>query len=72
MRLTCEICSEEHIHPYVFCQACDSELNPLSANAGPTLQVPIHWREANKHGYTMAQLRRENDEGFRAREKIGY
>lgn len=69
---TCTSCGHRHEHPYVWCQACDSEMNPLSAYSGPTLQVPKHFRAANEGGYTMAELRRENDEGFRTRDKIGY
>lgn len=69
--LTCPECGAEHIHPYVYCQECEFVMNPLSAYDGPQLQVPIHFKEANKGGYTMASIRRENDEGFRQRDAKG-
>lgn len=71
MELTCSECGASHEHPYVWCQTCDRELNPLRPYQGPTLQVPIHFKEANKGGYTQASLRRENDEGKRQMEATG-
>lgn len=71
MVLTCSQCGAEHVHPYVYCQECEAVMNPLVGYDGPTLQVPLHFRRANEGGYTMAELRRENDAGFRQQERAG-
>jgi len=71
MELTCSACGEEHVHPYVYCQTCQGTMNPLGSHQGPQIQVPIHFKRANEEGYTMASIRRENDEGFRRRDKNG-
>lgn len=71
MELTCSACGEEHVHAYVYCQACEADMNPLGPYQGPQLQVPIHFKRANEEGYTMASLRRDNDEGHALRDRTG-
>ncbi len=63
--LTCPDCASVHDHPYRWCQDCEAVMNGGDIN----LWVPRAFSEANKHGYTQAQLHRENVEGAKRQGK---
>jgi len=66
----CPDCGAKHAHGYYYCQECEYEMNPKEP-VRLLVQIPKHFRAANEGNYTMAELRRDNDAGFRLREKAG-
>lgn len=68
----CPECNHEHRWPYFYCQACEAEM-PLVPNSylGVQIRTPYALKRANREGYTMAELRREDYEGMKLREAAG-
>lgn len=60
----CPACNAPHVHPYVYCQECGYEMNPLQP-IGLMVQIPRHFKAANEGGYTQRELLRENDDYHR-------
>lgn len=71
MYLTCPRCSATHEHPYIWCQSCDTEMNPSDPANMPLVLVPRHFYMANRGGYTQRELLRESSDYHKSNELAG-